>query len=101
MVSEAEVRTVVADVLRQRFANEDLLRSDVELAEDFDGEQVVRVTAHFERTAASALALFAASDEIRDRLKRIGDERFVFIRQDVRDEPGGELGDEGAQGRPS
>ena len=94
MVTETEVKSIVSEVLTQRFADADLLRSDVELARDFDGEQIVRITALFDKKAATAVALFAASDEIRARLRKIGDERFVFIRQDIRDDQNAQFGDE-------
>jgi len=84
MISEtSKVESLVADVLQRRFAHEDFVGSEVELGESFEGDQFIRVTAHFRRQANSAHALFAASDEIRNRLLEIGDPRYVLIRQHI------------------
>jgi ribosomal 50S subunit-associated protein YjgA (DUF615 family) len=68
--------------------------SDVAFEEDFDGEKIVRVTAHFERREDLGEALFDAADTIRARLIKAGDDRFVFVRRDYPGSLRGEESDE-------
>jgi ribosomal 50S subunit-associated protein YjgA (DUF615 family) len=82
MMTDTEIRKIVSDVMRERFANLGLMDSDVAFEEDFDGEKIVRVTAHFERREDVGEALFDAADTIRARLIKAGDDRFVFVRRD-------------------
>ena len=83
MIAEAEIRRIVSEVMQARFANRGLVHSDVILDDDFDGEKIVRVTAHFARRPGDAAAsLFDARDAIRARLIEAGDDRFVFVRRD-------------------
>ncbi len=82
MTTETTVREIVSEVLRARFANLGLVNSDVEFEEDFDGEKIVRVTAHFDRREDLGESLFDAADAIRARLIDAGDDRFVFVRRD-------------------
>ena len=85
MTTEADIRKIVSDVLRERFAKLGLVNSDVVLDEDFDGGKIVRVTAHFDRRRDVGESLFDAADTIRARLIEAGDDRFVFV---SRDHPG-------------
>jgi hypothetical protein len=83
MIAEAEIRRIVLEVMQARFANRGLVNSDVILDDDFDGEKIVRVTAHFaRRTGDTAESLFDARDAIRARLVEAGDDRFVFVSRD-------------------
>jgi hypothetical protein len=58
------------------------VNSDVVLDDDFDGEKIVRVTAHFDRPRDVGESLFDAADTIRTRLIEAGDDRFVFVSRD-------------------
>lgn len=94
MSTEAEVRKIVSEVMQARFGKRGLAGSDIVFDEDFDGEKIIRVTAHFnQRPEDSAESLFDARDAIRARLIKAGDNRFVFV---SRDYPGAanELGSE-------
>jgi hypothetical protein len=82
MTTDADIRKIVADVLRERFAKLGLVNSDVSLEQDFDGERIVRVTAHFDRPRDVGESLFDAADTIRARLIEAGDDRFVFVDRD-------------------
>ena len=82
MMTETEIRKIVADVMRERFAKLGFVNSDVVLNEDFDGEKIVRVTAHFDRPRDVGESLFDAADTIRTRLIEAGDDRFVFVSRD-------------------
>jgi hypothetical protein len=94
MTTETDIRKIVSEVMQARFANRGLASSDVDFDEDFDGDKIVRVTAHFyQRPEDRAESLFDAADAIRARLIEAGDDRFVFV---SRDYPGasGEDGEE-------
>ena len=82
MTTEAAIREIVSEVLRERFANLGLVDSNVDFEEDFDGDKIVRVTAHFDRREDIGESLFDAADTIRARLINEGDDRFVFVRRD-------------------
>ena len=82
MMTDAAIREIVSDVLRERFAKQGLVNSDVILEDDFDGERIVRVTAHFDRRRDVGESLFDAADTIRARLIAAGDDRFVFVDRD-------------------
>ena len=82
MTTEAAIREIVSEVLRERFAKVGLVDSDVDFEEDFDGDKIVRVTAHFDRREDIGESLFDAADTIRARLIDEGDDRFVFVRRD-------------------
>jgi hypothetical protein len=82
MMTEAEIRKIVSEVMQARFANRGLVNSDVVLDDDFDGEKIVRVTAHFDRPRDVGESLFDAADTIRTRLIEAGDDRFVFVSRD-------------------
>jgi hypothetical protein len=82
MTTEAAIREIVSEVLRERFAKVGLVDSDVDFEEDFDGDKIVRVTAHFDRREDIGESLFDAADTIRARLINEGDDRFVFVRRD-------------------
>jgi hypothetical protein len=86
MTTEAEIRRIVSDVMQSRFAGRGLVGSDIVFDEDFDGDKIIRVTAHFNRPPGdTAESLFDARDAIRARLIEAGDNRFVFV---SRDHPG-------------
>jgi hypothetical protein len=82
MATEAAIRDIVSEVMQARFANLGLVNSDIDFEEDFDGDKVVRVTAHFDRREDLGESLFDAADTIRARLIEAGDDRFVFVRRD-------------------
>jgi hypothetical protein len=95
MMTEAEIRKIVSEVMQARFANRGLVNSDVVLDEDFDGDKIIRVTAHFNRPPEdTAESLFDARDAIRARLIEAGDNRFVFV---SRDYPGASDDEGGAE----
>jgi ribosomal 50S subunit-associated protein YjgA (DUF615 family) len=82
MMTEAAIRKIVSEVLRERFGKLGFVNSDVVLDEDFDGEKIVRVMAHFDRSRDVGESLFDAADTIRARLIASGDDRFVFVSRD-------------------
>ncbi len=82
MSMETAIRNIVSEVLEARFASRGLVGSDVALLEDFDGDTIVRVTAHFDRREDVGQSLFDAADAIRARMIASGDNRFVFVTSD-------------------
>lgn len=82
MATEEAIREIVSRVLRERLAGLGLVGSDIVFDEDFDGERIVRVTAHFDQPRDVGESLFDAADTIRTRLIEAGDDRFVFVSRD-------------------
>lgn len=82
-----QVKEVVADVLSHRFAKNGYSSADVNVEEDFDGEEIIRVTVHLSQPVENIDELYESVGEIRDHLQKEGDRRFVFLDQDY---PGAE-----------
>jgi hypothetical protein len=81
MVNNEETARIVRDVLTERLSAQTLIDTQIDFAEDFDGEPIVRVTARLKEPVQESELLFQAADEIRDCLLSQGDKRFVFVRQ--------------------
>jgi hypothetical protein len=94
MMPEAAIRKIVSEVLQERFGKLGFVNFDVVLDEDFDGEKIVRVMAHFDRSRDVGESLFDAADTIRTRLIEAGDDRFVFVSRDYPSSPDEEGSDE-------
>ena len=101
MSTEAEIQKIVSDVMQSRFANRGLVNSDVGFEEDFDGEPIIRVTAHFDRRRDVGESLFDAADAIRARLINAGDDRFVFVDHDYPGSSDEKRSDEEAERSPT
>jgi hypothetical protein len=88
----SQVKEVVTGVLSQRLAKNGYSSADVKVEEDFDGEEVIRVTVHLARPVDDTGELYDSAGEIRTRLQQEGDKRYVFLRQDFpgADDFGGE-----------
>jgi hypothetical protein len=82
MITEAAVQKIVSEVLRERFGKLGFVNSDVVLDEDFDGEKIIRVMAHFDRLRDVGESLFDAADTIRTRLIEAGNDHFVYVSRD-------------------
>ncbi|WP_375462740.1 hypothetical protein [uncultured Methylobacterium sp.] len=82
MLTTIEIRDLADEVLRAKLGPFGFERSDVADDVDIDGEQAVRVTAHFLPGSgpADAPSVMAALTELRARLKREGEARFPFVR---------------------
>jgi hypothetical protein len=78
----AQVTEVVTGVLSQRFAKDGYSSADVQVEEDFDGEEIIRVTVHLAHPVENVDELYESVGEIRERLQQQGDKRFVFLNQD-------------------
>ncbi|MGA8170716.1 MAG: hypothetical protein WB816_07785 [Methylocystis sp.] len=77
-----QVREVVTGVLSERLAKNGYSSADVKAEEDFDGEEIIRVTVHLARQVEDIDELYDSVGAIRDRLQQEGDRRFVFLSQD-------------------
>ena len=77
-----QVSEVVTGVLSERFAKNGYSSADVKVEEDFDGEEIIRVTVHLARPIKDIDELYDSVGAIRDRLQQEGDHRFVFLSQD-------------------
>lgn len=91
MLSNVEVERLIASVLSERLEKNGFFKSDVQFDFDFDGEKIIRVTAHVEKRVTNANELFSSADEIRERLLQSDDQRFVYLKQDY---PGSEDGND-------
>jgi len=81
MLTKVEVERVIEDVLSDRLKAAGFLKSDVQFDTDFDGEKIIRVTAHVENPVINADDLFTSVDEIQSRLLKSDDARYVYLRQ--------------------
>ncbi|WP_379003234.1 hypothetical protein [Methylobacterium iners] len=74
----------MSNVLRTRVPEAGFKGADVRSDIDFDGESIIRVTARYERRPQERReALIGAVHDLRDALIAKGEERFVFLTNDV------------------
>ena len=81
MTNTSIVGAVVSEVLKHRLASLGFSGADIVIEKDFDGEDVIRVTAKLSKQGVDSEALFEAASDIRQRLIAEGDDRFVFVKQ--------------------
>ena len=88
MLTYDEIARVADDVLRANLGSLGFDRSEVSDDVDLDGEQAVRVTAHFKPGAgpADGKSALAALTSLRATLRQRGEERFPFLRYDYPDD---------------
>ena len=86
-MTDDEVQKVVAGVLANYAPEARFQGADVYSDIDFDGEPIIRVTAHYERLPGARFdVLISAVHAIRSALIEKGDDRFVFLTNDVESE---------------
>ncbi len=91
MMKQSQVHKIVNDVLALRLGSNGFSKSDVTFEEDFDGTEIIRVTAHFENPVDDVRLLMDSQSAIRRTLIKGGDDRYVFLRQDF---PGNNFDDD-------
>lgn len=79
MTPSSEIQEIAKRVLSSRFAANRIVDCRVSAEEDFDGEEIVRVTAVSEIPVEDARERLAANIAIQDELRRRGDDRYVFL----------------------
>lgn len=85
-MTEAEIGGVVSQAVRRRFPAADQEGVDVRIFDDFDGDQVLRVTVHYKTRPAPRPEMVSIVHDIRDALIAKGEERFVLLTNDIMDE---------------
>ncbi|WP_156387506.1 MULTISPECIES: hypothetical protein [unclassified Methylobacterium] len=86
-MTDKEIQEVVFSVLKSRVPEAEFQGADVRSDIDFDGESIIRVTARYERRPAERReALIGAIHDLRDALIAKGEERFVFLTNQVASE---------------
>ena len=86
-MTDQEIQEVVSNILRTRVPEAGFKGADVSSDIDFDGESIIRVTARYERRPQERRdVLIGAVHDLRDALIDRGEERFVFLTNDVASE---------------
>ncbi|MCJ2135733.1 hypothetical protein MKK69_17010 [Methylobacterium sp. J-026] len=86
-MTDQQISEIVHDVLRNRVPAAQFLGADVWSDTDFDGDPIIRVTARYgHRPTAKPDPLIAAVHDLRSALLARGEDRFVFLSNDVADE---------------
>ena len=80
-LTNAEIQSVASEILSIKLGDKSFQDAAIAIEKDFDGEDIVRVTATLHRPATDADLLFEAASDIRQRMIETGDDRFVFVRQ--------------------
>ena len=81
MLYRSQVETIVDDVLREHLGGHGFAKADIGYEEDFDGEEIIRVTAHLDTPFEDVRVMMEAADAIRVRLLDEDDTRYVFLSQ--------------------
>ena len=85
-MNEQDIESIVSEVLEKRFPGGRYKGADVRFDADFDGEPIIRVTAHYDTRPDSRIEMIRTVHPIRDALIARGDDRFVFMTHDIADE---------------
>ena len=86
-MTDQEISRIVSKVLRDRVPSAGFSHADVRSETDFDGGSVIRVTAHYEcRPLDRPDILVSAVHDIRAALIPLGEDRFVFLTNEVASE---------------
>ncbi len=86
MTPNAEIKKIAEAVLQTQFASSKIVDCRVDAEEDFDGAEIVRVTAVSEIPVDDARKRLAANTAIREALLQRGDDRYVFLDIEVSSE---------------
>ena len=86
-MTDQEVSQIVHHVLRDRVPAANFMGADVWSDTDFDGDPIIRVTArHGYRPDTKPDPLITAVHDLRSALIERGEDRFVFLTNEVADE---------------
>ncbi len=80
MLKRNEVEEIVTSVLHEHLDGNGFSGSDILIEDDFDGEQMVFVTAHLEKQA-DVKSLVDSMVGIRNKFLNAEDDRFISVRQ--------------------
>lgn len=98
-MQNSEIQKIAENVLKSQLASSKIVDCRVESEQDFDGEEIVRVTAVSEIPVEDARLRLAANTAIQDELHRLGDDRYVFLDIEVSSEQLDEEEDDQEPGR--
>lgn len=88
-MTDQQIAQIVSDVLKDRVPEAKFLRAEASSDKDFDGEPIIRITAYYvNRPNERPDALTSAVHDIRSALISCGEERFVFLSNDIANEQG-------------
>jgi hypothetical protein len=90
-MTDDEINAVVSELLHKRFDDIGFERSTVKSDLDFDGDSILRITAHFNNKELPSGWLVDTLHDIRSELRHRGDGRIVILHSAVPDD---ELADE-------
>lgn len=99
MMQNSEIQKIAERVLKSELASSKIVDCRVGVEEDFDGKEIVRVTAVSEIPVEDARKRLAANTAIRDELLQHGDDRYVFLDIEVSSEQLDEEEDDQEPGR--
>ncbi|GEP05697.1 hypothetical protein [Methylobacterium oxalidis] len=85
-MTEREIESIVSNVLRARFPGGQYTGAAVRFDTDFDGAPIIRVTARYQTRPDSRTEIVRTVHAIRDALLDRGEERFVYLTNDIADE---------------
>ena len=86
-MTDQEISQLVERVLANRVPNADFQGADVRSDVDFDGDSIIRVTARYARRPDERPdRLIDAVHDLRSALIQEGEDRFVFLTNDVESE---------------
>jgi len=85
-MQNSDIQKIAEGVLKSQMTSSKILDCRVESERDFDGEEIVRVTAVSEIPVEDARLRLAANTAIQDELHRLGDDRYVFLDIEVSSE---------------
>lgn len=95
MMTDSEIGAIARKILAQRFEGAGFRDLDVTSDRDYDGEPIIRVTAHFDGPISDLRKFIQSTPVIRSELMRSGEERFIFLTHDY---PGADIDEDIVEG---
>lgn len=87
-MTDQEITTVISRILKERLPPEAGFRGAEAVSDlDFDGDSIIRITAHYERRPSiQPDPLLESVHMLRSALIEKGENRYIFLKNDVAEE---------------
>jgi hypothetical protein len=85
-MTDQQIEKTVSRILAERVPDAGFRGAEVRSDIDFDGESIIRVTARYDHRPAREDALIDVVHALRSELMKQGEERFVFLTNEIESE---------------
>jgi hypothetical protein len=86
-MTDQEISEIASRVLKERFPDAGLIAAEAKSDLDYEGTPILTIMARFQHRPLIPDASSSAIHELRTELLRRGEDRFVFLSNEYRDQP--------------